>query len=189
MARRELVIDTCCTLNLLATKRELEIVQALGIRLLQTLQSSAEIISLSSPPDGEGRRGREPVSTAALQAADLLVIRALDTDALGRALLLAAERLDETDASCVALAGVLGVPLVTDDRRERRVASELFPAVGLVSTLDLLHDASGVLGWDEDELASVAMNLRWRGNFAPPRQDPRGAWYESLLRRAGVDGS
>lgn len=180
--------DTCCTLNLLATRRELEIVQALGIRLLHTLQTSAEIISLSTPPDGDGRRGREPVSTAALQAADLLAIRALDTDALGGALLLTAERLDEADASCVALAGVLGVPLVTDDRRERRVASELFPGIRLVSTLDILHDAQRALGWDEDELAAVATELRWRGNFAPPRQDPRGAWYRALLRHAGVDG-
>lgn len=180
--------DTCCTLNLLATRRELEIVQALGIRLLHTLRTSAEVISLSTPPDGDGRRGREPVSTASLQAADLLAIRALDTEALERALLLAAERLDEADASCVALAGVLGVPLVTDDRRERRVASELFPGIGLVSTLDLLHDAQRALGWDEDEVASVAADLRWRGNFAPPRQDPRSAWYAALLRRAGVDG-
>lgn len=179
--------DTCCTLNLLATRRELEIVQALGIRLLHTPRTSTEIISLSTPPDGDGRRGREPVSTAALQAADLLVIRALDTDAMERALLSTAERLDEADASCVALAGVLGVPLVTDDRRERRVASELFPGIALVSTLDLLHDASLALGWDDDQLAAVAAELRWRGNFAPPRLDPRAPWYAALLRRAGVE--
>lgn len=71
---------------------------------------------------------------------------------------------------------------MTDDRKERNVARDLFPTIELVSTLDVIAEAEKALGWSAVELALVARDLRWRGNFAPPRRDPRAAWYESLLR-------
>lgn len=71
-----------------------------------------------------------------------------------------------------------------DDRKERRIATDLFPSIELVSTLDLLHDAHGALGWEDKDLACVAIALRWGGNFAPPRQDPRAAWYAALIESA-----
>jgi hypothetical protein len=58
--------------------------------------------------------------------------------------------------------------------------------IELVSTLDLIHDAASSLQWSADELVHVASNLRWCGNFAPPKRDPRGAWYLALLERAGI---
>ena len=104
------------------------------------------------------------------------------TDAFVDAFVVAAARIKDTDASCIALAGVLNIPLLTDDRKERRVASDLFPSIKLVSTLDVLADAAQSLSWSRKELARVASDLRWRGNFAPPRNDPRGRWYEALLK-------
>lgn len=77
--------------------------------------------------------------------------------------------------------------LAADDRKVRRVASELLRGLELVSTLDLVHEATRVLGWDDGQLAAVAAAMRWRGNFAPPRQDPRAAWYAGLLRGEGLD--
>ena len=52
-----------------------------------------------------------------------------------------------------ALAGTLNVPLMSDDRKERRIAKDLFPNIELVSSLDILQDASRRLHWDE-QLAS-----------------------------------
>ncbi len=186
MAARELVADACCTINLLATGREVELVQALGVRLLDTPYTSGEPCLAWTPPDAEGRRGREPISTRALRVTGLLITRALDTEALLEAFVRAGARLHAADASCVALAGVLGLPLATDDRKVRRIASELFAGAELRSTLDLLHDATRALGWDEERISVLAAAMRWRGNFAPPRQDPRAAWYAALLRRAGI---
>jgi len=180
-AMRESVIDACCTLNLLATRREVEIVRALGLQLLDTPQVSREPMYLYTPPDEEGQRTRGPASSAALREGGYLTTRVLDTDAWTDAFVAAAARIEDNDASCIALAGVLGLPLISDDCKERRVAAELFPSIELVSTLDLLHDAAGVLGWRFEELTRVAVSLRRGGNFAPPRQDPRAAWYATLL--------
>src|SRR5690242_7893976 len=112
---RSLVIDACCTLNLLATRREVEIARACGLELLISDRAHGEAIFLHTPPDEDGVRTREPASTERLRAQGLLRIGALDTGLLLEAFIRCAAELRDADASCVALAGVLGVPLMTDD--------------------------------------------------------------------------
>lgn len=181
MAARKLVIDACCMLNLLATRRELEIASALSLYLLDTPQTCTEPLTLWTPPDAEGQRSKEPTSTEVLRRAGRLATHPLDDDALIDAYVAAVAQIKDTDASCIALAGVLELPLMTDDRKERRIARDLFPAIDLVSTLDILAEAAGALTWSAADLRSAAADLRWRGNFAPPRHDPRKTWYEDLL--------
>jgi hypothetical protein len=42
------------------------------------------------------------------------------------------------------------------------------------------------MGLPEAEALRIARDLRWRGNFMPPKFDPHTAWYFDLLRKAGV---
>jgi predicted nucleic acid-binding protein len=186
---RSLVIDACCTLNLLATRLELEIVRAGELELTISDRAHSEALFLHTAPDGEGVRTKEPASTERLRAAGHLQIRALDTDLLLDAFVACAAKLRDEDASCVALAGVLGLPLMTDDGKERRVARELFPEIELVSTLAVLHEAVRLLALPDEAVLRMAADLRWGGNFAPPRRDPLSSWYADLLQRAGVPGN
>lgn len=183
---RALVIDACCTLNVLATRLDLEIVQTGDLTLLITDRAHGEALFLHSAPDADGMRSKEPASTERLHDAGRLEIRTLDTLALQDAFVECAAQLRDEDASCVALAGVLGLPLLTDDGKERRVAKTLFPTIELVSTLSLLNDVAKALSLSEEVLLRVVTDLRWRGNFAPPRKDPLATWYADLLRKAGV---
>lgn len=183
---RQLVIDACCTLNLLATRIEMEIVQARDLELLISEPARREALFLHTPPDGDGVRTKEPASTGRLHAAGRLHIRAFDTAALLDAFVECAAHLRDEDASCIALAGVLGLPLMTDDGKERRVAREIFPNIEIVSTLAVLYEAVRRLALSEADVLRIASDLRWRGNFAPPRRDPLSSWYDGLLRAAGV---
>lgn len=183
---RPLVIDACCMLNLLATRLELEIVQACHSSLIISDRAFGEALFLHTPPDDDGVRTKEPASTDRLRAAGCLAIHALDTEPLLDAFVECAARLRDEDASCVALAGVLGLPLMTDDGKERRVARDIFPKIEMVSTLAILHDAVRTMGLSEDAQLRLIADLRWRGNFAPPRRDPLSSWYADLLRKAGV---
>ncbi|TMQ04594.1 MAG: hypothetical protein E6J90_51075 [Deltaproteobacteria bacterium] len=183
---RPLVIDACCTLNVLATRFELEIVQACDLSLLISDRAHGEALFLHSAPDDDGVRSKEPASTERLRVAGRLEIRSLDTDSLVDAFIECAAQLRDQDASCVALAGVLGVPLMTDDAKEQRVAREVFPKIEIVSTLAVVHDAVRNLGLSDDDQLRLAVDLRWRGNFAPPRKDPLSSWYADLLRKAGA---
>ncbi len=181
------VIDACCTINLLATGREVEIARSLGVTFLQSDRVSRETNFLWTPPDEENVRHRVPTSTDQLRAAGLLSIRAIDTDALTDSFVAAAGRIKDTDASCIALSGVLGIPLISDDAKQRRVATDLFPKVELVSTLEVVYDASLAMNWDDRTQIEVAVAMRWRGNFAAPRRDSHREWYISLLKRGGVE--
>jgi hypothetical protein len=178
---RKIVIDACCMLNLLATRREIEIVGALSLQLLDTPQTATESLTLWTPPHSDGQRSKEATSTEGLRQSGYLTTHPLDSEALVDAYITAAARIKDSDASCIALAGILSLPLLTDDRKERHIARELFPGIDLVSTLDVLAEAEATLGWSDAELRLVASDLRWRGNFAPPRKDPRGGWYDGLL--------
>lgn len=183
---RPLVIDACCTLNVLATRLDVEIVEACDLSFLISDRAHGEALFLHSAPDEEGVRAKESASTQRLQDAGRFEIRRLDTAALQDAFVECAAQLRDEDASCVALAGVLGLPLMTDDGKERRVAIAIFPTIELVSTLSVLNDAVKALSLSEEAQLRVVTDLRWRGNFAPPRRDPLATWYADLLRKAGV---
>jgi len=185
---RPLVIDACCTLNVLATRLDLEIVQACDLNFLISDRANGEALFLHTAPDRDGMRTKEPASTERLRDAGRLEIRILDTPALQDAFVECAAQLRDEDASCVALAGVLGLPLMTDDGKERRVARAIFPTIELVSTLSVLNDAAKARSLSEEALLRVVADLRWRGNLAPPRKDPLAMWYADLLRKAGVPG-
>lgn len=187
---RRFVIDACCTLNVLATQREVELVRACDLILLISDKVHREALFLHSPPDDEGARAKYPASTARLRAEGRMEIRTLDTPDLLDAFVACAAQLRDEDASCVALAGVMGLPLMTDDGKQRRVARSMFPNLELVSTLSVMSDAADAMKLTDEELLRIVTDLRWRGNFAPPRRDPCSPWYADLLRRAGVpDGS
>jgi predicted nucleic acid-binding protein len=183
---RLLVIDACCTLNVLATRLEIEIVQACDLNLIISDRAHGEALFLHTEPDDDGVRAKERASTERLRNAGRLQIRDLDTDSLLDAFVECASQLRDEDASCVALAGVLGLPLMTDDGKEQRVARGVFPGIEIISTLAVLHDAVNKLALSEDAQMRLAVDLRWRGNFAPPRKDPLSSWYGDLLRKAAV---
>src|SRR5689334_4921707 len=101
---KTLVIDACCMLNLLATRRELEIVTALGLRLLDTPQTCSEPLTLWSLPDDDGQRLRQAASSSRLRNAGFLQTQPLDSEPLMDAFVAAATQIKDTDASCIALA-------------------------------------------------------------------------------------
>ncbi len=174
------VIDACVMINLLATSLEVELTQAIGRVWIMSQKAREETLFLDSRPDAEGRRERTVADLSRLERSGCLRVRPLDAE-WTVAFVRCAEHLPDADASSVALAGALNLPLATDDPKERRVAKTLFPGLQIHSTLELLHEATVVLGLPEHELKRMASDLRWRGNFLPPKHDAYRDWYRDLL--------
>jgi len=186
---RVLVVDACCLLNLLATGREVELAIALGAVFVSSAQARAETRFLCGPPDPddeEQRLTKTPVNLAPLLDAGRLDVRVLGEDAAD-ALVHCANHLRDADASAVALAATLVVPLVSDDGKVQKVAHKLYPELVVLSTLQLVREAAGRAGIDGEPLRELAKNLHERGNFDPPRRDPERVWFEKLLRRPNDD--
>jgi hypothetical protein len=175
-----LAADACVLLNLLATRRAAELLQALGASLIATPQAAAQVKYLAGPLDDQGRPTREPVDLAALTTSGYFEVKAIPASALEVFVRCAAE-LHEADASSIALAVGFGVALATDDGLERRIATREAPRLEIVGTLALVRRATEALGMETDLLVKLAHDLRLRGNFLPPKQDPEREWYQTLL--------
>lgn len=176
------IIDACSLLNLLATRREAELVLALRIRLIVAPAVRSEAVYLDGPPSESGDPTRELADLSPLEAAGLLRVMQL-ADEAADAFVSAAAELADNDAASVALAATLRVQLITDDGKERRVCQRLFPHVEIVSTLALVRQATEGLGLDRDTMRVLLRDLRLRGSFEPPRKDPNKDWFWDLHGR------
>ena len=184
MASKIMAADACVLLNLLATGRAGDLLRALDTSLIATPMAAAEIKYLAGPLDEEGRPTRQAVDLAVLASAGLCDVKQVPRSALDLYVRCSTE-LQDADASSIALAVGFGVPLATDDGIERKVASREAPELKVVSTLALVRSGTSAMGIDHNHLVELARNLRTRGNFLAPRQDPDREWYQRLLSLAG----
>ena len=183
MASRVIAADACVLLNLLATRRARELLQGLDTTLIATPLTAAQVQYLAGPPDDDGRPTREPAKLDDLVAGGHLNVKAIPQTALDLFVRCAAD-LHEADASSIALAVGFRVALATDDALERRVAAREAPGLEIVGTLAFVRRGSAAIGLDHDRLLKLTRDLRVRGNFLPPRQDPNRDWYQRLLTPA-----
>jgi len=175
--------DACVLLNLLATGRAADLLLALDSSLISSPLTTAQVRYLAGPPDEEGRPTRQPVDLVALRAAGLFEVKEVPHALLDLYIRCAAD-LHDADASSIVLAAGFGVPLATDDGLARKVASREAPELEVVGTLALVRKGTSAIGINDEHLVELARNLRLRGNFLPPRQDPDRDWYQKLLSLA-----
>jgi hypothetical protein len=181
VASKVVAADACVLLNLLATRRAVELLQGLDMSLIATNLAAAQVQYLAGPPDDQGRPTREPVDLAELTAGGHLEIKGVPPAAVELFVRCAAD-VHEADASSIALAVGFGVALATDDGLERRVAGREAPGLEIVGTLALMRQGTVACGMQGEVLVRLARDLRARGNFLPPRRDPDREWYQQLLR-------
>jgi predicted nucleic acid-binding protein len=180
---RIIVIDACCLLNLLATRREVELAAALGASLVVTPQAQGETCFLCGPPepdDEEQLPTRVPVELSPLLRSGRLRVHDFGEE-VAEAFELCANFLRDADASSVALAATLKVALASDDGKVQKVARRLYPELPVISTLQLVREGVERLGVVGEGLRELLCDLRLRGNFEPPRRDPERAWFEAVM--------
>ena len=183
MPTKQVVIDACSALNLLATERNIDILHSLDWKLLVLPEVRQEVRYHQGPPDDEGQPTRLAVDWNPLEQAGRVVEQhsaPLD-DAFTEAFVDAAAHLTDIDALAVALAGTLKVPLLSDDGKVRKTFRRLYPALDLHSTLGSIRQAAGQLGFGADILRPMLRGLYAKARFAPPKGDPDRGWYASHL--------
>jgi predicted nucleic acid-binding protein len=183
MPTKQVVIDACSAINLMATERAIEFLRTLDWTLLVLPEVKQEAQRLRGPLDEEGQPTWLPTDWNPLEQAGLVTPQpsALLGDAFVEALVDAAAHLTDVDAAAVALAGTLGLPLLSDDGKVRKVFRMLYPALELHATLGLIRQVSNHLGLDPATVRSLLQALRWKARFAPPKTDPDREWYLSHL--------
>jgi hypothetical protein len=186
MALRIVVSDACSALNLLATDRAVEVLQALDWTLLLAPEVKQEAQFLRGPPDEDGQPTRLVCDWETLERAGRVAPpEPVDLGvAFEDAFISAAVFLTDVDAKAVALAGAKELPLLSDDGKVRKIFRQLYPALELQATLNMLRQAAPLLGLKEGAVRELLRTLRARARFAPPRNDPDRHWYEEHLSGA-----
>lgn len=196
-----LVLDACCAINLLASGVIDDVLSMLPYRFaVADLVAEREVLHLR-PEDPAPRPDLSEsyvpasrsdadavVSTVTLnplvQAGLLQVLTAEGPDELQTFVSLALQ-LDDGEALSAALAIHRRAVLVTDDRKALRVVGGAAPGLELRRTSSLLKEWAEAADVDAERLRAVLTNVRQRGSFVPPRDDPERGWWERGIRGVG----
>jgi len=170
------VIDTCVLINLLATDRVGEIVQAISpCRLVCPGVSSESLYLRSTEPDGPP----QPVDLEPLFHQNVFTACPLNSDAEEELYVGYSLELDDGEAMSLAIAHARNIALATDDHKARRLAEENAPAISLISTPQIIR------AWAENrdpaDVASVVRAVHSRARFCPSDHDPWLEWWNTHL--------
>ena len=117
-----------------------------------------------------------PVDVSPLRVVDLVA------EELARYVALAAD-LDDGEAATLAAAQERGWPVMTDDRKALRVATEMSPAVATVTTPSVLRGWSASRPRADEDVAAVLGQVERMATYTPRRNSDDGAWWHGALGR------
>ena len=185
MERRpvSLVLDTSCLLNLYATGHFREIAASLqeqvGIADF-VLKKEALFIHCEVPIDSQDKQVLVDLSPFVSEG--LVEVMYLESPNEKATFVDLAALVDDGEAVTAALALHRGCSIAIDDRKAKRVLTELAPTVPLISTLDLLVRWVETASVPSDELRSVLERIRSSANYVPSRRDPHYEWWLEAMQ-------
>lgn len=178
---RDLVLDACVALNLLATGELEHVARRLDVRFIMVRQAADESLYLEEESELAESPGRVRVDLQPYISNGTLVVTDLSPEEVPTFVELAAV-LDDGEAASIAICIHRQLPLATDDKKARRVAARrgLSEQERTSDILVSLHD----LG-PEEAVASKRrlLAVEQRARFRPPNSDPNRGWWNGQVGR------
>jgi predicted nucleic acid-binding protein len=176
VSRPPLLLDACIAINLAATDRLQHVAEFVDVTFALVRQAASEVGYLRDVADG--KPVRTPIDLEQ-QAGDALEIIDLTPAEYPVYLSLALE-VDDGEAATIAVAAQRGLPLATDDRKARKLCTQLGIPEPL-RTLGLLHDYADAAELQQAQLRDLLSRIRDRASFQPPRSDPDLKWWNDNI--------
>ena len=171
------ILDACSLLNLVASRRFMDIASAMPGSFLTSEQAAREVRYVRKGGGAPDAQEREAIDLEPFQRLGLLAVSNLKSPAEVATFIDFATEMSDGEAAACALAVHRGGVLVTDDRKARRVVSQRFPGTLLSTTSELIKAWADQAGLDAPEIARVLLDVEQRGNFRPGRHDPLESWW------------
>jgi predicted nucleic acid-binding protein len=89
------------------------------------------------------------------------------------------DRLDDGEATTVAIAAHRHWAIATDDHRARRICREKFSGIHLISTPDLVRHWAQVAAPTADELSQALIDIEQRANYLVGTSHTLYQWWQS----------
>lgn len=179
LPRTPLLLDACIAINLAATDRVQQIAQATDVTFILARQAASEVGYLRDLADGE-----IVLTPIDLSAYDSTTVEIIGLAPPEYSLYVDLTRtVDDGEAATIAIAATRSLPLATDDRKARRVCSDLhLPEPS--RTLSILHSYANAASLHPAKLREILVKVRDRASFQPPRNDPDQKWWQDIITQA-----
>ncbi len=172
------VIDTCCLINLYASRRPLALIQTVFGKIIIPKHIARESLFIRQPTDDDPTQLvpveidlDELVEKAAIKVVDL------EKEAELEQFIQLATLLDDGEAVCMTIASSRGLFLATDDRRAITVANDL--SIEILTTPEILMDWVNTVSPEAIEIAEVIHNIERFGHFKPHHTSPHAEWWNN----------
>ncbi len=179
---RPVLLDCCSLLNLYASRRMMEGLQAVPVRCVVVDIVVGEAGYVLRGGGGEDASEREPVDLQPLVAQGSLEVWQLETEAEYASFIGFAAEIDDGEAATCALALHRAGIIVTDDRKTHRIMARSVPEATVITTSQLLKYWADARRPDDTDLRAMLHDIQTRARFVPGKQDPLIAWWEALVR-------
>lgn len=178
-----ILLDASCLLNLYASGRLKDILEALPQRFgVAAYVHKVEAIYIWCPnPTGEGEIREEVDLTDLIREGLLFVTNLLDAQETSTFVDLASA-MDDGEALTGTIAFHREFALATDDRKARREFEARLPSVGLHSTLEILQEWTEAMSVSRGELRAALLEMQVGASYVPSRSDPIYDWWRGSLK-------
>ena len=176
------LLDASCLINLYATGRLREIALALPYPLGVSdyvVEKEALYVWRAGASTAEDERAL--VDLEPLIEEGLIRVMCLETEDEERSFVDLASTMDDGEAITGAIALHRAYAVATDDRKARRILTELPDAVPLVSTLELLKQWSELAPIPVAELRDAFAAMESGASYVPGERDPLSAWWRRVM--------
>lgn len=177
MSRKNVVLDTCVLINLLASGECEDILRGLNNHWLVCAAVEKESLYLRT---NDPHNPMEAVTLAPLIAMKLLQLCNIESAEEARLYVNYATQLDDGEAMSVALAISRGYTLATDERKARRLFLEVSSPDRLICTSQIVKDWAEAIAISPERLKSALLQIVSRARFFPPAADSNVQWWSDL---------
>ena len=170
-----LLIDTSVALNVLATEVSTALIESFGVACFVSSAVYDETIYIRSE---DPTQLPEPVSMDPWLKRGCVRVLEPENRLEQELYVQFAVELDDGEAMSLAICRARGFGLATDDRKARRIASQLSaPPVQVISTSEIVHHWATKASIGQDELRRVLVAIEQRARFIPPHDYPLREWW------------
>ena len=178
-----LIFDASTLINLYATGRIREIAQAVPYQFIVSKYVLDHEALYVRVPDGVGGFSSLEMDLDQLVDSGLLNVESLQGAEQAATLVDLSQELDESEARTAAIAHHRGFMIATDDRKARRVLTDNWPSLRVMSTTQLLQIWAESANVTESELMAAFHAIESGARFVPGPHDPLFEWWEELRGR------
>ncbi len=179
------IIDACCLINLYSTGNEASILRACADEFYVPAAVQGETLTIRQFNDEDPPQlVSVPIDLSNLIEVDLIKHCEPEGPDETDAYVQFAARLDDGEASCLAIAQNRGWTVATDDRKAARIAGE--SGIAVITTAELVRRWVAKESPGDREVVEVLQRIEQFARFRPRRGSPESQWWYQVLDDASA---